>query len=88
MEEVTAGVYLHAGLAMTWRTLYTPVSTRRRTNMANQYSFMRPWTHLKRLRSDPDRVLEGKKTASIEPPEQISAAAHGSDAIRQISEKK
>ena len=28
------------------------------------------------------------KSASIEPPEQISAAAHGTDAIRQISEKK
>jgi hypothetical protein len=29
-----------------------------------------------------------QKSASIEPPEQISAAAHRTDAIRQISEKK
>ena len=28
------------------------------------------------------------KSASIEPPEQIAAAAHRCDAIRQISEKK
>jgi hypothetical protein len=28
------------------------------------------------------------KSASIEPPEQIPVAAYGTDAIRQISEKK
>jgi hypothetical protein len=43
-------VIQQAGLAMTWGTLYTPVSThvctRRRTNMANQHSFMLSWTHL------------------------------------------
>ena len=32
-------------------TLYAPVSIRRRTNTANQHSFMWPWTHLERLGS-------------------------------------
>jgi hypothetical protein len=48
------------GLAMTGGTLYTPVSTRdvQYTNLANQHSFMRSRTHLKRLISDRERVLE------------------------------
>jgi hypothetical protein len=49
---------LQAGLAMTGMTLYTPVSIRRCTNKANQHSSMRSWTHLKRFRSDRERVLE------------------------------
>jgi hypothetical protein len=36
----------------------------------------------------PGACSREKKSASIEPPEQISAAASRIDAIRQISEKK
>ena len=49
---------VQAGLAMTGKTLYTPLSIRQYTNMANQHSFMRSWTHLKRVRSDGWSVLE------------------------------
>jgi hypothetical protein len=48
---------------------------------------MRSLTHLNRLALVEERISE-EKSAPIEPPEQIPAAAYPTDAIRQISEKK
>jgi DNA-directed RNA polymerase beta subunit len=66
-----------------WGTLYTPLSTRQYTNTVNQHSFIRSWTHLKRyiLKVGPGACSRETKSASIEPPEQISAADTGTDAI-------
>jgi hypothetical protein len=58
--EIEQSTLVHNGLAMTGGTLYTPVPIRRRTDRANQHSFTRSWTHLKRLISDPCCVLYNK----------------------------